>query len=496
MKTRDLMELASRNLREAMLRNSLTTLGIGVGVASLVAMLSLGIGLQKLAMSRLEGTGLFNRVYVSPQPLTPGPFGGRRGGRGGGRGASRGDGGSVPVPGMPTGLPTPLTPQVRENLASMKYVLAVYPELRFTVDLRYPQENQSAAATSPAAAAAPASVITGTPGHVTGAASVDQSSEGTGQFDSITGSFFSSTDAAEVILHTDLAQQIADQAKIQPNDLIGKMATIRYPERVEVPVKPNQTPDDLVANGEYGYGFTIKQANADVKIVGIVEGESAGPGGIGGARVMLPLGFVEHLNVVQGLDLRGVVASPGSQGYTSLTMLVDNPNHVQSVEDSVKQLGYGAFSLFDAARSLQRFFAVLDVFLGIFGSLALAVASLGIINTLVMAILERRHEIGVLKALGAADRDVRQLFFTEAGVMGLCGGVLGVLLGWGIGRAINFATNLYLARQNLPPENIWRVTPWLIGVAIGFSVFVSLIAGLYPASRAAKLDPVKALRYE
>ncbi len=139
---------------------------------------------------------------------------------------------------------------------------------------------------------------------------------------------------------------------------------------------------------------------------------------------------------------------------------------------------------------------MLDVFLGIFGSLALAVASLGIINTLVMAILERRREIGILKVLGAGDRDVRRLFFAEAGAMGLAGGALGVALGWSIGRVINFGTNLYLHRQNLPGENIWSV-PWsLVAGAIGFAVLVSLVAGIYPASRAARLDPVQALRYE
>ncbi len=78
------------------------------------------------------------------------------------------------------------------------------------------------------------------------------------------------------------------------------------------------------------------------------------------------------------------------------------------------------------------------MFLAIFGSLALVVASLGIVNTLVMAILERRREIGILKALGAADRDVRMLFFVEAGAMGLLGGVLGVLIGWLIGARDQF----------------------------------------------------------
>ena len=448
MKTRDLMELASRNLREAILRNSLTTLGIAVGVASLVAMLSLGIGLQKLAMSRLEGTGLFNRVYATPRINgNGGGFGGRGGGRGAGRLGGRNNN-QTPAPSANPAEPLkPLTSATRQQLAAIPNVLSVYPELRFTADVRY-----------------------GGVGHVTSAASEPPSVRGTGQFDSITGSFFSGPDVAEAILHEDLAQQLADQGKIQPANLIGTELTLRYPQRKAVPAQPNQAPEDFVANGEFGYGFTIESAEIKVKVVGIVSGESAGPGGLGGARIMLPLEFVEHLNTVQGIDVREVVTSPGEQAYASLTLLVDNPNHVEAVEDAVKQMGLSAFSLFDAARSLQRFFAVLDLFLGIFGSLALAVASLGIINTLVMAILERRHEIGVLKALGAADRDVRQLFFTEAGVMGLFGGLLGVFLGWGIGRIINFVTNIYLTRQNLPSEDIWSVPFWLVAAAIGFSI--------------------------
>jgi len=113
-----------------------------------------------------------------------------------------------------------------------------------------------------------------------------------------------------------------------------------------------------------------------------------------------------------------------------------------------------------------------------------------------MAILERRREIGVLKALGAADRDVRHLFFAEAGVMGLVGGIFGVLLGWGIGQAIQLATAVYLKRQGMNSPNIWSVPPWLVFGAIGFAVLVSLASGIYPASRAARLDPVEALRYE
>ena len=113
-----------------------------------------------------------------------------------------------------------------------------------------------------------------------------------------------------------------------------------------------------------------------------------------------------------------------------------------------------------------------------------------------MAILERRREIGIMKALGASDGDVKLLFFAEAGAMGLLGGAVGVALGWTIGRIINFGMNIYLKQQHFPPEQIWFVPWWLVLGSIAFALVVSLLSGLYPASRAAKLDPVQALRYE
>ena len=113
-----------------------------------------------------------------------------------------------------------------------------------------------------------------------------------------------------------------------------------------------------------------------------------------------------------------------------------------------------------------------------------------------MAILERRREIGIMKSLGASDKDVKGLFFAEAGAMGLAGGATGVLLGWIIGKLINFGANIFFARQHIPPAQILSVPLWLVFWAVVFSVIVSLLAGLYPASRAARLDPVQALRYE
>jgi putative ABC transport system permease protein len=101
-----------------------------------------------------------------------------------------------------------------------------------------------------------------------------------------------------------------------------------------------------------------------------------------------------------------------------------------------------------------------------------------------------------MKAIGASDGDLRNLFFAEAGAMGLLGGIFGTLLGWLIGRAINIGTNIYFRSIGIPAEKILAVPWWLVATAIGVALVVSLVSGLYPASRAAKLDPVQALRYE
>jgi len=213
--------------------------------------------------------------------------------------------------------------------------------------------------------------------------------------------------------------------------------------------------------------------------------------------VFLPLQTAEQLHVAQPNDLQAII-SAGASGatYTALTVRVRSPKDVPQIEAEIKKLGFSTFSLLDATKSLRLVFTVFDLFLGLFGSLALTVASLGIINTLVMAILERRREIGILKALGATDRDVRSLFFAEAGAMGLFGGIFGVALGWLIGSALTWGTTIYLRRQDLPGVKISYVPWWLALGATGFAIVVSLVAGLYPASRAARLNPVDALRYE
>jgi putative ABC transport system permease protein len=448
MKLRDMTELAVRNLREAILRNSLTTLGVAVGVASLVAMLSLGVGLQQLASSRLNKSGLFDSIFVTAKTNLRGP------------------GAGPPATRAASPKARPLDEDARTELTKLPDVIEVYPQIRFFTEVRFDGKPFP-------------TVVAGMP----------ESSKQSGSFDGMQGSFFSSANADEAILQIEFAKELNPQTK----DLIGKDLVLRYAERQSLASESGGT-------AQNSGGFSVVPKEKHLRIIGIVETEPAsGFGGFGSGRLLIPLPVAETLRAAQVNDLRDVLrgSSPSDKpAYASLSVRVKSPSLVDATEKKIKDLGFSAFSLLDASKSLRIFFSVFDLLLGIFGSLALAVATLGIVNTLVMAILERRREIGVLKALGAADSDVKQLFFVEAGVMGLAGGVLGVLLGWLIGQALTFATNVYLKRQDLPGVQISSVPLWLIAGAIGFAVLVSLIAGLYPASRAAKLNPVDALRYE
>jgi putative ABC transport system permease protein len=457
----DVADLAVRNLRESIFRNSLTTIGISVGVASLVAMLSLGIGLQQLATARLRKSGLFDTVVASSRRDLRNFREGREDG--------------------PTPAESPsLDESARKKIEQLPGVAEAYPDIRFVTQLRFDDKV-----------------------HMTMVGGVPFSAKNNNDaFDAMQGSFFSSDNAPEVILQKSFAEELLGKTQGRGVDktdiaelakpLLGKELTMSYAERTTTPPSGSSLNSPAGSSGSAAYSVISRQQA--LKIVGVTDLDPDSMRGTGRARVFLPLKLAQNLHVMPS-ELRDASAN-GEATYTSISVRVKNPNQVPAVEDAIKKMGFSAFSIVDATNSMRQFFAVLDVFLAIFGSLALAVASIGIVNTLVMAILERRREIGIMKAIGASDADVRGLFFAEAGAMGVVGGICGVALGWGIGRLINFVTNIYLARQHFPSAEIWSVPLWLVLGAIIFSIVVSLLSGLYPAGRAARLDPVQALRYE
>ena len=457
MKGYDLLDLAVRNLRQSKLRNGLTTVGISVGVASLVAMLSLGVGLQQLATRRLAGSGLFDTIFVTSRQ----DF----------RGFDREDDARTE---HPEKAPV-LDEDARTKITNLPSVTEVEPEIRVMGEVVANGETHF--------------------GFVTG---LPMSARENEAFDSLKGKFFSGDNADEAILLLDFAKELDAKG---PESLIGKEIILRYGERQALAPETNDRPqmngaENTTESGD-DYGFSVVRKEQPLRVVGIVDQEPyGGMRTVSRGRIFLPVRTTERLNMAQFADMRSSLRSGGGKIYMTLTVRVKDPAKVQAVQDAINQMNFRTFSVLDATKSLRRFFTVLDLFLGIFGSLALAVATLAIVNTLVMAVLERRREIGVMKAIGASDQDVKKLFFTEAGAMGFFGGILGILLGLAIGKAINFGTAIYLTRRQLPAEPVWVMPPWLVGAAIAFSILVSLMAGLYPASRAARLDPVQTLKYE
>ena len=457
---RDTIGLALRNLRQAKLRTALTTLGVSIGIASLAGMVSLGVGLQEQVVGRLLQSGVFDAVTV----VQAGELGGAAQflngrGRGGLRGefGGRGNGsGSTPAP--------KLDEQALKQIAAMDEVREVYPNIRVPVQLKVGDFSRQVA-------------LVGVP----------MSSKGEGAFQTFSfGAFFTSDTDHDCMLSLNMAKQIAEQA---PAGLVGKTATLTYPARAK------EKPADLAI------GFDVHPAELQCRIVGIVERDPGGLpfGGLGpNVGVMIPMGLAKPIDAeIVFPDLQSLLREPSqSKTYGAVTVKVKQAKSTQDVEDRLRRMGFGALSVNDALRGAKSAFILFDIVQGLVGSIALVVSSLGIVNTMVMSILERTREIGIMKAIGADNEHIRRIFLIEASVIGVIGGLLGVAMGWIVGRAINFGANLYIQSQGGTPATVFSMPVWLISAAIALGVIVSLLAGSYPASRAAKLDPIQALRHD
>jgi len=451
---RDTASLAFRNLAQAKLRTSLTTLGVSIGIASLAGMMSLGVGLQDQTVGRFTKSGVFDGITVIPaQPLPP--ILGGRGGRGrrpfGRPRAQEGDVGRME-----------LDDDAIRQLASLDHVREVYPTIRVPVEMKFEDRSEFAAATG-----------------------VPMSLRGGGAFQAITyGSFFTNETDNACMLSLDLAKRIDEK---NPSRLIGRDLTLTH----AVAAAPESADAEVIA------GTSVRRVDEQYRIVGIVERETGPAGGSVVSPLMIPLARARDISENGVIGPQGLLRErPARRTYASVTVKVVQPQYTQDVEDRIKQMGLSAFSLNDALAGAKRAFIILDIILSLVGSIALAVSSLGIVNTMVMSILERTREIGIMKAIGGSDGDIRRIFLIEASAIGLMGGVTGVILGWVVGRLINFGANIYIQNQGGTPGDLFSLPLWLIGGAVGFSIAISLIAGIYPASRAARLDPIHALRHD
>ncbi|MCL4387383.1 ABC transporter permease [Patescibacteria group bacterium] len=240
----------------------------------------------------------------------------------------------------------------------------------------------------------------------------------------------------------------------------------------EVLASNSLKPNDLL-NKEFD--FLLRTASDEktikMKIIGLIDEKG----------IYAPIKVMEGDNVDQ---------------FASAKVKVNEKTNVPLTKKVIESFGFNTQVMPDQSKAVSQIFYIINIILAGFGMIALFVAAIGIFNTMTISLLERTHEIGVMKAIGGNDGDIAMIFICESALIGFLGGVFGLLGGVGIGWLINQMIN-FLATESGGESNILFVTPSVFSIiTVVFSFIVSTIAGIWPARRASKLNPLEALRYE
>jgi putative ABC transport system permease protein len=439
----DLLSIILDNLGRRKTRVALTAVGVIIGTAAVVVLVSLAIGLQKNATQQLYGIGNLTQIDVYPnyeEVAMASPYGG-----GGGGGAY----------GMPS-VQTLITDEIIDQLSSIPGVKSVVPRdyIQGGTILKYNR-------------------LEAYPGII-GVGTQDLSYLGV---DLQEGEY--SLDKGTAVIGSMVASQFYNpqwrpgQEQPTPPELLGqtvKLVLLKYDQE----------------------GNEIRKS-LPIRIGGILQETKGEPD----YSVYLSLDDVTSFNEW----ILGRRINRNRDGYNQLVVNVENVDQVLDISDQITQLGFQAYTPQSFVQGINSFFLILQVIFGGVGAIALLVAAIGIANTMAMAILERTREIGLMKAVGATNRDVLSIFLGEAAGIGFIGGLGGVLLGWSAGQVINVFALSYLAGQSAqqggPPPSTAVYTPlWLPIFALIFATLIGLLSGLYPALRAATMVPVTALKYE
>lgn len=289
------------------------------------------------------------------------------------------------------------------------------------------------------------------------------------------GGFPSSDSAAEVILSADAATKLA---YAKPSAAIGQKVTF------------NGLYSGFYVPGS-GQPLAAVSLPLELTVVGVLNNSSSlGTGGaiFLGAPYATTTSYWEHMATANHWT---------GDEFNSITLVADSTGTEDKVAKEVRDLGYQATTSSDLLKGFGQFVTILEIGLSGLAAIALIVACLGIANTMYTAVLERTREIGILKALGARSADVRGMFMSEAGMIGLIGGAAGLVIAGIVSVVGNIVVNNIASGQGIPLDlSVFRITWWLIVGALALATLFSALSGFFPALRASRLDPVAALRYE
>jgi len=452
MNFRDHIELSLANLWKRKLRTSLTAFGVTIGIGALVSMVSFGKGMQKNVTESFRSLDLFNSLTVFSEGFMAG---------------ERFDPDRQPVEALPSEASLAILDEAAlEKIAALRGVDTVFPEIRIPAIVRFEGKDEFR-------------LIQVVPAKVTSSRMLRYSS----------GKGYASDEEDSLVVTESLLRQLGvsePQAALGQKIIISSIAFdfSRF------------NPADLTA-ALSGERLPFSTEDTELTIAGVAESQAfAGPFPIQ-SDVFIPPGVSKRMKKLPFSNVWDIFrAREGRLGYSALNVRLSSPAFVEPVRKEITGMGLRVFALADQFKEIQRGFLILNMVLAAVGMIAIVVASLGIVNTMVMSILERYSEIGIMKAVGAGDRDIRRIFFFESSVIGLIGGVFGFAMGWAVSGIINRIVNYFLAKQGVPYIPYFSFPVWLALGAIAFSVGVSLAAGVYPAMRAARVDPVRALRHD
>lgn len=474
MKLFDMVQLGFGNLRRSKLRTLLTTLGVVIGIGALTSMVSFGTGMQKNVTEMFEAHDLFTSLFVSSRSINA-------------EHAMEGDVESIAE--AVTDTAAAMTDSTLEVIAGLEGVEIAYPEITFPVKVRIDgEETRTTLRALPAAMG----------GHK--------------PFNKITfGRFFAGDTSRSVVVEWSMLRRLnivvedpGDDAGpaeadtldgkrvVPPDSILGKSievisASLDRQSILANPVKAILNPGRA----------SFKESSTRFEICGVMKSSTAFSD-----RRMLS-GVVVPMKTAAGIPRLGFSSvwellgrGGGDDAYNSFYVRVGDVKYMTPVREAIEGMGLHVFSISDQLKEMRRAFLIMNSVLGAIGTIALIVAALGIINTMVMSILERRREIGIMKAIGGSEDEIRMVFFVEAAIIGVLGALFGLVLGWGATRVANLIVNTQMLPEGEPAVDFFYFPPWLIVGAILFSVVISLAAGLYPAFRAARVDPVEALRHD
>ena len=186
-----------------------------------------------------------------------------------------------------------------------------------------------------------------------------------------------------------------------------------------------------------------------------------------------------------------------ANGADKLEVTTKNIPDVSFVSDEITKMGYEATSIQSMIKNVKSTFTIVNAVLAVIGIIIVFVASIGVINTMTMSIYERTRSIGIMKALGCSRGDIRRLFIVESAAIGFIGGLIGVVFSLINTQIIKVVLDGFLKAKGINDvPNVFSTPIWLVLGTIGFAILISVIAGLYPANKASKLNPVESLRYE